>query len=114
MSKKNKVIIKAVYVLIQSLQKIVLEYDIDELGRFFKEFVISLGKGANGEEINGESEACKMAKELIENARISYNKSKEKGLKGANKRWHKDEDYSEPPQIESMSDTTPTFEDYQP
>lgn len=86
---KSKVI-RAVYILIQTLQSLALEKDEAELGRFFKELIVILGKGADGKFTpSGNSEASAMAKELLENARKAKQKTSEKGKKGAQARWGK-------------------------
>ena len=86
-------LIRAVYILIQTLQSLALEKDEAELGRFFKELIVALGKGASGkEEPKGDTEASAMARELLENARKAQKQASEKGKKGANARWGKTQD----------------------
>lgn len=88
-----KRVIKAVYILIQTLQTLALEKSEKELGRFFKELIVAIGKGASGkEEPKGDTEASAMAKELLENARKAQQKTSENGKKGAQARWGKTQD----------------------
>lgn len=84
--------IKGVYILIMRLQSLALKYDKNEdLGKFHRELAIELGTPTN----EGKTEASKLAKELLENARNSLNEYRKKGMKGAHKRWHPNEPFNE-------------------
>ena len=73
------------------LQSLALELDNENLGKFHRELAIELGKS----EPEGKTEASKLAKELLGNARYNLNEYRKKGMKGAHKRWHPDEPFNE-------------------
>lgn len=91
--------VESVYILIRRLQSLALELDNENLGKFHRELAIELGK----DEPEGNTEASKLARELLKDAKERLKTYRERGSLGADKRWH-------PEKFKGTTDTEPTEE----
>lgn len=97
--------VESVYVLIRRLQSLALEFDNENLGKFHRELAIELGK----DEPEGNTEASKLARELLKDAKERLQKFRERGTLGADKRWHpeKYKETTEPTEPTEPTEETP-------